>query len=64
MSKLAFDKIKAALEEVKAYLEGSRDKSGSNPHAKREEVAAGQATSDSFGNSATTERSRPPAFAA
>ena len=26
MSKSAFDKIKAALEEAKAYLDGSRDK--------------------------------------
>jgi hypothetical protein len=36
MSKLAFDKIKAALEEVKAYLEGSRDKSGYRIHTPKE----------------------------
>jgi hypothetical protein len=32
MSKSAFDKIKAALEEAKAYLDGSRDKRDFNVH--------------------------------
>jgi len=33
MSKLAFEKIKAGLEEVKAYLDGSRDKRDFQVHA-------------------------------